>query len=130
MIQHFPEVNFRWLLLGEGDMFLSGENMAKFAEISSQERVKLLSIIGKKDVQLQDQEVKMEEVFQFLMKIANVLEQLPVVKEAEEEWRPLRDQLEQQLSRLRDEFTESCEFSLKLILTEGQLDFVILYELF
>ena len=95
--KNYPHVNLRWMLLGEGDMYLSKEERARVSAISSDERAKLMRIIGEKDVQLIDKTEQVEAAFQLVMRAAEELEQLV----PKEQWKEKRAELDRELAKLK-----------------------------
>lgn len=97
---HYPKLNLRWLLLEEGEMYLSEGAAKKVMEISKGERAKLMSIIGEKDVQLLDAGKAMEEAYEVFVEVAAFLDELEIVEENREKWAPLKKAFGDALGKL------------------------------
>ena len=98
---YFPDVNLRWLFLGEGEKYLSEAEMATSQNMSAAERQNLMAIIGEKDVKLIGNQRQIREVYQSLMELARIIEGLPVMQANQKEWQHLKEKLEEGLRKLQ-----------------------------
>ncbi|MEO1260975.1 MAG: hypothetical protein AAFZ15_19400 [Bacteroidota bacterium] len=98
--QYFPDVNLRWLFLGQGQKYMSETEMENSKNMSAAERQNLMAIIGEKDVKLIGNQRQIDEVYQSLVELARIIEGLPVMQTNQEEWRHLKEKMEEGLRKL------------------------------
>ncbi|MEZ4957648.1 MAG: hypothetical protein R2825_29080 [Saprospiraceae bacterium] len=100
--QIFPDINLRWLFLGEGNKYLTHKELAVARDVSPDEKTKLLTIIGEKDVELRNSKSIMKAAFDSLTEVAKTLERLPIIQENAQEWASLREAFNAGLRKLKN----------------------------
>ncbi|MEO1257990.1 MAG: hypothetical protein AAFZ15_04305 [Bacteroidota bacterium] len=97
----FPDVNLRWLLIGEGEMYLSGGQLSTVKEISSHEKTKMLNALGKKELELMDKNEQLEYLAELLLKVGKLFMELPPFKEeGGEKLREIKRELDEGLAKV------------------------------
>ena len=98
----FPDVNLRWLFLGEGERYLSEKEMAAAMNMSAAERQNLMATIGEKDVKLIGNQRQLREICRSLMGLARIIEGLPAMQAKREEWQHLKEKMDEGLRKLQE----------------------------
>lgn len=96
---HYPTVNLRWLLLGEGNMHLQAEETQPLSTKEDSETEKLISLVGQKEYALSKKQEDLNEAFKILMQVAELLESHPAMKAASDQWLPLREKLDKEIEK-------------------------------
>ena len=98
---YFPKVNLRWLVLGEGEMYLSEGELSKARDIANSDRTKMINALGKKELELMDKKEQLEYLAELLIRVGKLFMELPPFKEeGGEKLQEIKRELEEGLKKV------------------------------